>query len=378
MGAGSSCGGLGGKAGPQPTRIIGSVIAAVAIRPDNNETGVVTVTRGTKAPPNRRGDGGMIICNLGVTSFVIIILGLIVLFILVGVASRTKDFKLGKIKQVIGSSCNITGTVACIARVIGVLGHGLHHSTKVRRKRRHQTVCQGACGGSIIAIKGFPLIASVPATAVRVAGVPTEITGAGNISVVFAVTQGNGGTPNFSDLEMDLIPAFTGRIVIEPQNENIDRQIGKSGVAHLTIDLDFLHITNGPIVGSQTCGTDFPDGCPTVIVQNLGGQCHFNGTGLIGRGRVVGGQRATLTVIVAFPLPCRVTVTTEPETLTEATVGALEVAVILPSPALVTVMVSVVFAAVSLMEVLFRDKLPAALAMLQATVLAPVLPSAHL
>ena len=58
--------------------------------------------------------------------------------------------------------------------------------------------------------------------------------------------------------------------------------------------------------------------------------------------------------------------------------GALEVAVILPSPALVTVMVSVVFAAVSLMEVLFKDKLPAALAMLQATVLAPVLPSAHL
>ena len=67
----------------------------------------------------------MIICNLGVTSFVIIILGLIVLFILVGVASRAKDFKLGKIKQVIGSSCNITGTVAGIARVIGVLGHGL-------------------------------------------------------------------------------------------------------------------------------------------------------------------------------------------------------------------------------------------------------------
>ena len=81
-----------------------------------------------------------------------------------------------------------------------------------------------------------------------------------------AVTQGNGGTPNFSNLEMDLIPAFTGRIVIEPQNENIDRQIGKSGVAHLAIDLDFFHIANGPIVGPQTCGTDFPDGCPTVII----------------------------------------------------------------------------------------------------------------
>lgn len=108
MGAGSSCGGLGGKAGPQPTRKIGNVIDVVVIRPDNNENVVANVIRGTKAPPNRRGDGGMIICNLGVTSFVIIILGLIVLFILVGVASRTKDFKLGKIKQVIGSSCNIT------------------------------------------------------------------------------------------------------------------------------------------------------------------------------------------------------------------------------------------------------------------------------
>ena len=90
------------------------------------------------------------------------------------------------------------------------------------------------------------------------------------------------------------------------------------------------------------------------------------------------GPAATLTVIVALPLALAVTVTTEPETLTEATVGALEVAVILPSPSLVTVMVSVVFAAVSLMEVLFKDKLPVALAILQATVLAPVLPSANL
>ena len=87
---------------------------------------------------------------------------------------------------------------------------------------------------------------------------------------------------------MNLVRTFLGGIVIEPQNESIDRQIGKSGVAHLAIDLDFFHIANGPIVGPQTCGTDFPDGCPTVIIQNLGGQSHFNGTGLIGRGRVVG------------------------------------------------------------------------------------------
>ena len=54
IGAGSSCGGLGGKAGPQPTRIIGIVIVVVAIRPDNNEIVVVIVIRGTKAPPNRQ------------------------------------------------------------------------------------------------------------------------------------------------------------------------------------------------------------------------------------------------------------------------------------------------------------------------------------
>ena len=112
MGAGSSCGGLGGKAGPQPTRISGSGSAAGAIRPDNNESAGATAIRGTKAPPNRRGDGGMIICNLGVTSFVIIILKLVILFVLIGIASCAKDFKLGKIEQVIGGGCNITGTVA--------------------------------------------------------------------------------------------------------------------------------------------------------------------------------------------------------------------------------------------------------------------------
>ena len=98
MGAGSSCGGLGGKAGPQPTRTRGKATAVGAIRPDNNETVVAIVSRGTKAPPNRRGDGGVIICNLGVTSFVIIILKLVILFVLIGIASCAKDFKLGKIE----------------------------------------------------------------------------------------------------------------------------------------------------------------------------------------------------------------------------------------------------------------------------------------
>ena len=76
--------------------------------------------------------------------------------------------------------------------------------------------------------------------------------------------------------------------MVKAQNKGVHGQVAESVIPHGAIQNDGFHITNGPIVGPQTCGTDFPDGCPTVIVQNLGGQCHFNGTGLIGRGRVIG------------------------------------------------------------------------------------------
>ena len=54
MGAGSSCGGLGGKAGPHTSTVIGIVIVVVAIRVDSLEIIVVVVIRGTKPPPHRQ------------------------------------------------------------------------------------------------------------------------------------------------------------------------------------------------------------------------------------------------------------------------------------------------------------------------------------
>ena len=54
MGAGSSCGGLGGKAGPHTSRVIGVIVIVVAIRIDITEVIVVVVIRGTKPPPHRQ------------------------------------------------------------------------------------------------------------------------------------------------------------------------------------------------------------------------------------------------------------------------------------------------------------------------------------
>ena len=104
MGAGSSCGGLGGKSGPQPTRIV-SVIAAVgAISPNNHEIAIAEVKRRTKAPPNRRGQVGMFISNLAVTSLIVIILKLIILLIGIRIISGAEYFKLCQVKQVISGS----------------------------------------------------------------------------------------------------------------------------------------------------------------------------------------------------------------------------------------------------------------------------------
>lgn len=71
-GAGSSCGGLGGKAGPHTSTVIGIVIVAGAIRVDMLEKSAAAVTRGTKPPPHRRGHGGMIIGYSTITGFIVI------------------------------------------------------------------------------------------------------------------------------------------------------------------------------------------------------------------------------------------------------------------------------------------------------------------
>ena len=81
MGAGSSCGGLGGKAGPHTSTVTGAGSADAAIRGDNLETIAAAVIRGTKPPPHRRGHGGMIIGYSTITGFVVIVLCLIILFI---------------------------------------------------------------------------------------------------------------------------------------------------------------------------------------------------------------------------------------------------------------------------------------------------------
>ena len=102
MGAGSSCGGLGGKAGPHTSTVIGTGTAGAAIRVDILETIVVAVIRGTKPPPHRRGHGGMIIGYSTITGFVVIVLCLIILFIAICIASCSEHFKFSKQEQVIG------------------------------------------------------------------------------------------------------------------------------------------------------------------------------------------------------------------------------------------------------------------------------------
>lgn len=92
MGPGSSCGGLDSKAGPHTSTVTGRVSAAVAIRVDILEIIAVVVNRGTKPPPHRRGGAGVIIGYFAVTSFVIIILHLIILFIAICIASGTEHF----------------------------------------------------------------------------------------------------------------------------------------------------------------------------------------------------------------------------------------------------------------------------------------------
>ena len=86
----------------------------------------------------------------------------------------------------------------------------------------------------------------------------------------------------------------------------------------------------------------------------------------------------TLTVIVADPAAFPVTVMILSDTLTEATLGALETAEMAPFPARVAVIVPDSAAALKVIEVLFRVKLPAALLIVQLTVFAVVLPSGHL
>ena len=68
------------------------MIAAAAVVGDTAETVSGVARRGTQPPPHRRGGAGVIIGYFAVTSFVIIILHLIILFIAICIASGTEHF----------------------------------------------------------------------------------------------------------------------------------------------------------------------------------------------------------------------------------------------------------------------------------------------
>ena len=85
----------------------------------------------------------------------------------------------------------------------------------------------------------------------------------------------------------------------------------------------------------------------------------------------------TSMVTVALPSFTDVTRTVFSDTLTVATPVSLDRAEIAPSPARVTVIVENLTDAFSVMAVLSRVRLPAALLMVHPAVLAVVVPSAH-
>ena len=59
---------------------------------DIAESVIAVASRGTQPPPHRRGGAGVIIGYFAVTSFVIIILHLIILFIAICIASGIEHF----------------------------------------------------------------------------------------------------------------------------------------------------------------------------------------------------------------------------------------------------------------------------------------------
>ena len=86
---------------------------------------------------------------------------------------------------------------------------------------------------------------------------------------------------------------------------------------------------------------------------------------------------AHLTVMVALPVALPVTVMVVPFTLTVATPGSLDVALIAPLPLRVAVTVPVVVPPLKVRLLLFRLKLPAALLIFHVMLFAVVVPSLH-
>ena len=63
-----------------------------------------------------------------------------------------------------------------------------------------------------------------------------------------AVYQGHLGAADLADLEVDPVVALSGGIVVEPDNIDIDREVGKIGVSHVPVDGDGLGVAHVPVV----------------------------------------------------------------------------------------------------------------------------------
>nr|DAT52845.1 MAG TPA: hypothetical protein [Caudoviricetes sp.] len=96
------------------------------------------------------------------------------------------------------------------------------------------------------------------------------------------------GCTDFSNLEVNSVVSFSGSIVVEAQDENIDGKIAEGGVANLAIDGDGLHVTNRPIVGPLSGATHLANGGPIIIRKGAGGKRNSYGTGFTCRCRVIG------------------------------------------------------------------------------------------
>ena len=283
---------LGGKAGGHAARIVRVVSAGAAAGGDTAETVGVVGTDGPAPRIGRRAGGVVLVMDLAVARLVIVILGLVVLFRAVGIGPGAVVFVLRKQKQVIGGTGDIAGGVGSASGVVAVLGHRFHNRPEIRRQGCQQGVGRWAGGaGAVAAQHGLSHVAVIPPAAVRVRRVHGKGAGGAGIVSVIAVYQAHQGAVDLADLEVNQVASFLGAVVVEPQNEHIDGQVGKSGIANLTIDHNGLHITNGPIVGTLTGATHFPDGGPIVVIEDRAHKGGGNLTRLAPGGCVVCARR---------------------------------------------------------------------------------------
>ena len=86
---------------------------------------------------------------------------------------------------------------------------------------------------------------------------------------------------------MDAMRTFFAGIVVEPQNECVNRKVGEGEITHRAIDSNGFGITSTPVVCTLVGVAGCLDRCPAVSVKRGIEQVHLHCAGLIGWGRVV-------------------------------------------------------------------------------------------